>query len=35
VALLIQTDGKIVAVGSSEDNSTGVTDMALVRYLGQ
>ncbi len=34
-ALLIQADGKIIAVGYSENNSTGVTDVALVRYLGQ
>lgn len=34
-ALLLQPNGDIVAVGSSEDNSTGVTDVALVRYLGQ
>ena len=34
-ALLIQPDGKIVAVGFSENNSTGVADLALVRYLGQ
>jgi uncharacterized delta-60 repeat protein len=33
-AVLIQPDGKIVAVGSSENNSTGVTDILLVRYLG-
>jgi uncharacterized delta-60 repeat protein len=33
-ALLIQPDGKIVAVGSSENNSTGVTDVFLARYLG-
>lgn len=33
-ALLIQTDGKIIAVGFSEDNSTGIADLALVRYLG-
>jgi uncharacterized delta-60 repeat protein len=33
-ALLIQTDGKIIAVGFSENNSTGVADVALVRYLG-
>jgi hypothetical protein len=34
-ALLIQPDGKIIAVGMSEDNSTGATDLALVRYLVQ
>ena len=33
-ALLIQLDGKIVAAGSSENNSTGVTDLFLARYLG-
>jgi len=34
-ALLIQPDGKIIAVGSSENNSTGMTDIFLARYLGQ
>lgn len=34
-AVLIQPDGKIIAIGYSENNSTGVTDVALVRYLGQ
>jgi uncharacterized delta-60 repeat protein len=34
-ALLIQTAGKIIAVGFSENNSTGIADVALVRYLGQ
>jgi uncharacterized delta-60 repeat protein len=33
-ALLVQPDGKIVAVGSSENNSTGVTDVFVARYLG-
>lgn len=33
--LLIQTDGKIIAVGYSENNSTGVADVAIVRYLGR
>jgi uncharacterized delta-60 repeat protein len=33
-ALLVQPDGKIVAVGYSENNATGVVDVALVRYLG-
>jgi hypothetical protein len=33
-AVLIQTDGKIITVGFSENNSTGVADVALVRYLG-
>ena len=30
-AILIQPDGKILAAGSSEDNSTGITDVAIVR----
>jgi uncharacterized delta-60 repeat protein len=34
-ALLIQPDGKIIAVGFSENNSTGISDIALVRYLGR
>jgi len=33
-ALLIQPDGKLIAVGSSENNSTGVTEVFLARYLG-
>lgn len=33
-AVLIQPNGDIVAIGFSEDNTTGVTDIALVRYLG-
>jgi uncharacterized delta-60 repeat protein len=33
-AVLIQPNGDIVAVGFSENNSTGVTDLALARYLG-
>ena len=32
--VLIQPNGAIVAIGFSEDNSTGVTDLALARYLG-
>jgi uncharacterized delta-60 repeat protein len=32
--VLIQPDGDIVAIGSSENNTTGVTDIALARYLG-
>ena len=32
--VLIQPDGKIIAIGFSENNSTGVTDVFLVRYLG-
>ncbi|MBV9280983.1 MAG: hypothetical protein JOZ41_12955 [Chloroflexi bacterium] len=33
-ALVIQADGKIVAIGSATNNTTGVTDLALARYLG-
>ena len=33
-ALVIQPDGKIVAIGYSENNSTGQTSVALARYLG-
>jgi len=33
-ALVIQPDGKIIAVGTSQNNSTGQIDVALVRYLG-
>jgi uncharacterized delta-60 repeat protein len=33
-ALLLQPDGKIIAVGFSENNSTGVADVLLARYLG-
>jgi uncharacterized delta-60 repeat protein len=33
-AVLIQPNGDIVAVGFSEDNTTGVTDIALARYIG-
>ena len=33
-AVLTQPNGDIVAIGFSEDNTTGVTDIALVRYLG-
>ena len=33
-SLLIQSNGDIVAVGSSEDNSTGQVDIALARYVG-
>ena len=33
-AVLIQPNGDIVAVGFSEDNATGVTDIALARYIG-
>jgi uncharacterized delta-60 repeat protein len=32
-AVLIQPNGDIVAVGFSEDNTTGVTDIALARYI--
>jgi hypothetical protein len=31
-ALVIQPDGKIIAVGSSENNSTGHVFIALARY---
>jgi uncharacterized delta-60 repeat protein len=33
-AVLIQPNGDIIAIGSSENNATGVTDIALARYLG-
>jgi len=33
-ALLVQPDGKIVAAGFSENNSTGVADVLVARYLG-
>jgi uncharacterized delta-60 repeat protein len=33
-ALLVQPDGNILAVGSSENNSTGITDLAIADYLG-
>ena len=33
-AVLIQRNGDIVAVGFSENNTTGVTDIALARYIG-
>ena len=33
-SLLVQTNGDIVAVGSSENNSTGQVDIALARYVG-
>jgi uncharacterized delta-60 repeat protein len=33
-AVLIQPNGDIIAIGSSENNTTGVTDIALARYLG-
>lgn len=33
-AVLIQPNGDIVAIGFSENNTTGVTDIALARYLG-
>jgi uncharacterized delta-60 repeat protein len=33
-AVLIQPNGDIVAIGDSENNTTGVTDIALARYLG-
>ena len=33
-AVLIQPNGDIVAVGFSENNTTGVTDIAVARYIG-
>jgi len=33
-AVLIQPNGDIVAAGFSENNTTGVTDIALARYIG-
>jgi uncharacterized delta-60 repeat protein len=33
-AIVIQPNGDIVAAGSSEDNSTGQTDVAVARYIG-
>ena len=33
-AVLVEPNGDIVAVGSSENNSTGQVDVALVRYVG-
>ena len=33
-ALIVQPNGDIVAVGSSENNSTGQVDIALARYVG-
>jgi len=33
-AVLIKPNGDIVAVGFSENNTTGVTDIALARYIG-
>jgi hypothetical protein len=33
-AVLVQPNGDIVAVGFSENNTTGVTDIALARYIG-
>jgi uncharacterized delta-60 repeat protein len=32
--VLIQPDGKILAIGYSQNNSTGISDIAIVRYLG-
>jgi uncharacterized delta-60 repeat protein len=32
--ILIQPDGKILAIGFSENNATGISDIAIVRYLG-
>jgi uncharacterized delta-60 repeat protein len=33
-AVLVQPNGDIVVIGFSEDNTTGVVDIALARYLG-
>jgi len=33
-AVLIELDGRIAATGFSEDSTTGVTGIALARYLG-
>ncbi len=33
-ALIVQPDGKLVAIGMSENNTTGEVDVALARYLG-
>jgi len=33
-ALVVQPDGAVVAVGYSEDNTTGQVDVAIARYLG-
>src|SRR5260370_3167004 len=32
-AVVIQTDGKIVAVGGASDPTTGLTNLTLARYL--
>jgi uncharacterized delta-60 repeat protein len=34
-ALIVQSDGKILAVGSATNNITGESDLALARYLSQ
>jgi hypothetical protein len=31
--LLVQPDGKILAIGSAQNTTTGVVDVLLVRYL--
>ena len=31
--LLTQPDGKILAIGSAQNTTTGVVDVALIRYL--
>jgi uncharacterized delta-60 repeat protein len=33
-AVVVQPNGDIIAIGSSEDNTTGAVDVALARYLG-
>ena len=35
LAVLVQTDGKIVAVGQTVVNATGIANLALARYLAQ
>ena len=35
LAVLVQTDGKIVAVGQTVVNATGIANLALARYLEQ
>jgi hypothetical protein len=32
-AVFVQPDGDIVATGSSANNATGISDIALARYL--
>jgi hypothetical protein len=33
-AVVVQPNGDIVAIGFSEDNTTGAVDVAAARYLG-